>query len=231
MNDQISTAKLNAASKALRFIDDAEVIGVGTGSTVEKFIQVLKEEREVYRDRVFTASSIDSVLKLSNAGLKVANPLSLESIDVYIDGADEVDRKLNMIKGGGAALTLEKILTYYSERRVFIVDYRKLVRKLGTNHYIPVEVLPEALSMVTHKLRGMSYDVRLRSPFKGKYGPVVSDIGGVIIDVLPEEGVGNPSMTDEELKSLPGVIETGLFVGLADYVIVGYEDRAEVLKR
>ena len=230
MGDQISLAKLNAASKALELISNAKVIGVGTGSTVEKFIQVLSNRKERFEDRIFVASSIDTVLKLSEAGFRVVKTMSIKSIDVYVDGADEVDPQLNMIKGGGAALTLEKILAYYSLRRVFIVDYRKLVKELGTNHFIPIEVLPKALGMVMNKLRKLGYDVRLRYPSEGKYGPVVSDVGGVIIDVFPEGGIKNPAEVDSELKSLPGVIETGLFIKLADHVIVGYANRVEVLK-
>ncbi len=226
----ISLAKLNAASKALEFINDAEIIGVGTGSTVEKFIQVLTDRKKDFRDRIFVASSIDTVLKLSEAGFRVEKTMSLKSIDVYVDGADEVDPELNMIKGGGAALTLEKILAYYSLRRVFIVDYRKLVKELGTNHFIPIEVLPKALGMIINKLRNLGYEVRLRYPLGGKYGPVISDVGGVIVDVFPEGGIKDPIKVDAELKSLPGVIGTGLFIKLADHVIVGYADRAEVLK-
>ncbi len=230
VEELISLAKLNAASKALEFVNDAEVIGVGTGSTVEKFIQVLRDRKEHFKDRIFVASSIDTVLKLSEAGFRVVKTMSLKSIDVYVDGADEVDPELNMIKGGGAALTLEKILAYYSLRRVFIVDYRKLVKELGTNHFIPIEVLPKALGMIINKLRSLGYEVRLRYPLEGKYGPVISDVGGVIVDVLPEGGIKDPIKVDAELKSLPGVIETGLFIKLADRVIVGYADRAEVLK-
>ena len=229
--DEISLSKLNAASKAIEFLNGAEVIGVGTGSTVEKFIQALKGRREDYRDRVFTASSIDTVLKLSKLGFKVVEPLSLKSLDVYVDGADEVDPKLNMIKGGGAALTLEKILTYYSTRKVFIVDYRKLVKELGIRHPIPIDVLPEALSLVLYKLKSMKYDVKVRYPLRGKYGPVASEVGGVIVDVYLKEGVKNPYRVESELRSLPGVIESGLFIGLADFVIVGYRDRVKVLTR
>ena len=226
----VNKAKLNAARKAVEFITDAEVIGVGTGSTVEMFIKILSELGSDFRDKVFTASSIDTVLKLSDIGLKVLHPASIERIDVYVDGADEVDRDLNMIKGGGAALTLEKILTYYSSKRIFIVDHTKLVSHLGEKHPVPIDVQPYALRMVYSYLLRRGYNPKIRYSVKGKYGPVISDIGGVIIDVYPPKDF-DPQELERELASLPGVIETGLFIGLADYVIVGYEDRVSVLKR
>jgi len=225
--DAISIAKLNAAKKAVEYVLDAEVIGIGTGSTVEKFIEVLAGYKSDLRDRVFTGSSIDTVLKLSKLGFKVADPLSLRKLEVYVDGADEVDPSLNMIKGGGAALTLEKLLTFYSRKRVFIVDHTKLVSRLGEKHPVPIDVLPQAVNMVLSYLMEKGYNVQIRYPHKGKYGPVVSDIGGVIIDVEVPDGA-DPVVLEKELKLIPGVIETGIFINLADYVIVGYPDRSEV---
>ncbi len=226
----VNKAKLNAARRAVEFITDAKIIGIGTGSTVEMFIKVLGELGSDLRDKVFTASSIDTMLKLSGLGLKVLHPASIERIDVYVDGADEVDRDLNMIKGGGAALTLEKILTYYSSRRVFIIDYTKLVNHLGERHPVPIDVQPYALRMVYSYLLRRGYNPKIRYPIKGKYGPVISDVGGVIIDVYTPKNF-DPQELEKELTSLPGVIETGLFVGLADYVIVGYEDKVSILRR
>ncbi|MCD6278436.1 MAG: ribose-5-phosphate isomerase RpiA [Desulfurococcales archaeon] len=223
-------AKLSAAKKAMEFIADAEVIGVGTGSTVEVFISLLGESKSEWRGRVFTASSIDTALKLGDLGFKVLHPVSIEKLDVYVDGADEVDRELNMIKGGGAALTLEKIMTYYSDRRVFIVDYTKLVGYLGEKHPVPLDVQQQALNLVCRYLSKRGYKPKIRYATKGKYGPIISDVGGVIVDVYPQKRF-DPLELERELTSLPGVIETGLFVGLADFVVVGYEERAEVLKR
>lgn len=229
-SDAISRAKLNAAKKAVEYVLDAEVIGVGTGSTVEKFIEVLARYKSDLRDRVFTGSSIDTVLKLSKLGFKVVDPLSLQKLEVYVDGADEVDPSLNMIKGGGAALTLEKLLTFYSRKRIFIVDHTKLVLRLGEKHPVPIDVLPQAVNMVLSYLMERGYNVQIRYPHKGKYGPVVSDIGGVIIDVKVPDGT-DPVVLEKELKLIPGVIETGIFINLADYVIVGYPDRSEVKVR
>ena len=227
-------AKMNAARKAveelLNRIDDIGIIGVGTGSTVEEFIKQLARFKNTLTDKCFTASSLDTILKMREYGFNTIHPSSLSKIDFYVDGADEVDPDLNMIKGGGGALFLEKILTYYSKYRVFIVDYSKLVRWLGEKHPIPLEVNFYALSFVEEYLRNKGYRVSIRRPVKGKYGPVVSDTFGVIVDLYLDEPVDIKSL-EHELKMIPGIVETGLFVKLADKVIVGYEDEAKVLEK
>lgn len=225
----VEKAKINAAKRALAFLDKATIIGVGTGSTIKEFINVLGEERDGFKDRLFVASSYDTMLKLSKYGFRVLHPTTINRIDVYIDGADEVDGDLNMIKGGGAALTLEKILTYYSTERIFLVDYTKLVSRLGEKHPIPLDVLPYAVSFVHDLLMRKGYNPRIRRLTKGKYGPVVSDIGGIIIDIKPVSF--DPVALEKELKNMPGVIETGLFIGLADKVILGYPDKTLILSR
>jgi ribose 5-phosphate isomerase A len=133
-----------------------------------------------------------------------------------------------LIKGGGAALTLEKILTYYSKLNVFVVDYSKLVNDLH-NEFIPVDVLPQALTLLTRYLGRLGYEFSIRYSGKGRYGPVLSDVGGVIIDVKlpPNEDLVS---FEKSIKSLPGVIEVGLFIGLTDVLIIGYEDRVERLR-
>ncbi len=225
---------MNAARKAveelLNRIDDIGIIGVGTGSTVEEFIKQLARFKNTLADMYFTASSLDTILKMREYGFNTIHPSSLSKIDFYVDGADEVDPDLNMIKGGGGALFLEKILTYYSRYRVFIVDYSKLVRWLGEKHPIPLEVNFYALSFVEEYLRNKGYRVSIRRPVKGKYGPVVSDTFGVIMDLYLNEPVDINSL-EHELKMIPGIVETGLFVKLADKVIVGYEDEAKVLEK
>ncbi len=230
----MKSAKINAARKAveelLNRIDDIGIIGVGTGSTVEEFIKQLAKFKNTLADKYFTASSLDTILKMREYSFNTIHPSSLSKIDFYVDGADEVDPDLNMIKGGGGALFLEKILTYYSKYRVFIVDYSKLVRWLGEKHPIPLEVNFYALSFVEEYLRNKGYRVSIRRPVKGKYGPVVSDTFGVIVDLYLDEPVDIKSL-EHELKMIPGIVETGLFVKLADKVIVGYEDEAKVLEK
>lgn len=224
---EVDEAKGRAAEGALEFIGGAKLVGLGTGSTVEKLIGLL----DPGGDAVYVASSIDTAVKASSRGLKVLHPSSVRGpLDIYIDGADEVDEELNMIKGGGAALTMEKILAHHSVRRVFMVDHTKLVSRLGESRPIPVEVVRDALMFVARRLDDMGYDVVVRRPRSGKYGPVLSDICGVIIDVsMPHDK--SPERVEDELKSVPGVVETGLFLGLADVVVVGYVNKTRIIAR
>ncbi len=223
----VDEAKRRAAEGALKLIGDAKLIGLGTGSTVEKLIGLLDPNA----DSVYVASSIDTAVKASSRGLKVLHPSSIRGpLDIYIDGADEVDEELNMIKGGGAALTMEKILAHHSMKRIFMVDHTKLVSRLGENRPVPVEVIRDALMLVTSRLDDMGYDVVVRRPGSGKYGPILSDTCGVIIDVrMP--GDKGPEYVENELKSVPGVVETGLFLGLVDVVTVGYTNKTRVIAR
>lgn len=222
----VELAKLNAARAALRELEGYAVVGVGTGSTVEKLLELFPQ-LEGFREKLYVASSIDTALKLARMGLRVLDSSFAPAIEVYVDGADEVDPNLNMIKGGGAAMKMEKILTYHAERRVFIVDHTKLVAKLGERHPIPLEVLPQALSLVLRKLAAKGFKAEPRYPARGKMGPVVADTGGVIVDVYTGP-IEDPEALEGELR-MPGVVETGLFIGMADKVYVGWPDRVETL--
>mgnify|MGYP001626363599 FL=1 len=221
-------ARERAVREAIKYLEGAEVIGVGTGSTVEKLINLMRESKELH-NKCFLASSIDTALKLKRANFKVLNILSTDHIDVYVDSADKVDLNLNMIKGGGAALTMEKLLAYYSKLNIFIIDYSKLVKSFSSNDYVPVDVLPCAVNMFIRHLSTLGYECVIRTSGKGKYGPVVSDVGGVIVDVRLHEGLDLIKFNNM-IRSQPGVIETGLFIGLSDIVLVGYEDGVEVLR-
>ena len=225
----IDIAKLNAAKRAIEHAEKCNIIGIGTGSTVEKFIEAISKLEE-FKEKLYIASSFDTVLKLTELGFRVLDPMNVSTIDIYIDGADEVDPELNMIKGGGAALTTEKMLTFYSKKRVFIVDSRKIVRKLGERAPVPLDVLPRATNMVVRYLKDLGYKVEYRMAAKGRCGPVMSDVGGVILDLYTGP-IENVKKLDLLLKSIPGIIEHGLFVELADIVIVGYVDKVEVLCR
>lgn len=224
----LELARELAIREAIKYVMDAEVVGVGTGSTVERFVNTIRDLRE-FKSKYFLASSIDTTLKLRSAGFKVLDLTSVDSIDVYVDSADKVDSNLNLIKGGGAALTLEKILAFNSKFNVFVIDYSKFVRKFTNDDCVPIDVLPQAVSMVVKYLSSIGCECIVRKNVKGKYGPVVSDVGGVIVDVRIRDDIDLTNFNNI-LKSTSGVIETGLFIGLSDVVIVGYEDRADVLR-
>lgn len=233
MSSAILEARKKAIEELMKIILSfkREIMGIGTGSTVDMFIDTLMTSRHLFIESYFVCASTYTARRLSEAGFKVLSTSSVDTIDVYIDGADEVDSELNMVKGGGAALTLEKILASASNTRIYIVDYSKLVKKLGEKHSIPIEVLPQALSIVCKKLREKGLNPEIRRSREGKYGFVVADTGGIIVDVRPSQYF-NPYEFDRELKSIPGVIETGIFVKeLVDVVVIGYPDKVVIARR
>ncbi len=228
MSNLVEESKDKAASKALSFLYDAEIIGVGTGSTVEKLIAKIDEERDVFSSKFFIASSYDTLAKLQSLGLNVVSTGFLtKKPDVYVDGADEATRNLVLIKGRGGALLREKILAYFSKKRIYIIDYTKLVNVLGEKKPLPVEVVPYALGWVIKELERRGLNPKVRMCGKGKDGPVITDSGNAIIDLYVK--ILNPESLEKELKKIPGVVETGLFINLADMVIVGYPDRVDVI--
>jgi len=210
-------AKLEAARGALELVESLKprILGVGTGSTVARFIGLL----DAGRFEGVAASSVVSGLELAARGFRVLSPYTVASVDVYVDGADEVDPGGNMVKGRGAALLGEKVLASASRVNIFIVGEDKLVDVLGSRRPVPVEVVRDALSSVLARLRGRWPGAAPRVG-AGKDGPVVSDWGGVIVDV-PTGPLEDPWEAERFMRSIPGVVETGLFLGVADYVVVG----------
>jgi len=228
MGSLVEKAKEMAASKALNYLYDAEIIGVGTGSTIKKLIAKIGLERDVFSAKIFVPSSYDTLIKLQSLGLKVVSTeFLIKKPDVYVDGADEVTRNLVLIKGRGGALLREKILAYFSKKRIYIVDYTKLVSVLGEKKPLPVEVVPYALGWVLSELRKKKLNPRIRMCRNGKDGPVITDSGNTIIDLYVK--IQDPESLERELKGIPGIVETGLFINLADMVIVGYPNKVDVI--
>ena len=197
-------------------------VGIGTGSTVASFLVEMHRLRPFTDYAVYYPSSREALLSLASDGLLVGHPGSVEEIDVYIDGADEVDGKGRLVKGRGAALLGEKILAFKSKINIIIVDESKIVSRLGEKKPLPIEVVPDALPAVLRTLenRGLNPKIRRGS---GKDGPVISDWGGIIVD-LRTGPIEDPESLEAELKLVPGIIETGLFISLTDYVVVGRSD-------
>ena len=214
--------KMAAARGALELLSGMRVnlLGVGTGSTVSRFIGLLRGSP--VKPRVVAASSIDSAVKLAEAGYQPVHPSVVSRLDAYVDGADEVDPEGRLLKGRGAALLGEKILAAASRVNVFIVTEEKLVEKLGSKKPVPVEVVRDALSLVTRLIRERYPEAAPRRS-TGKDGPVVSDWGGIIVEV-PTGPMRDPEEVDRWLHSIPGVVETGIFHGYTDYVVVGRSD-------
>lgn len=218
--------KLNASKLALSLIKDGMTIGIGTGTTVEIFLNLLgqkikNEGLEIYG----IPSSYQSMLVGIRNGIIITD-LAEKEPELCIDGADQVDSGLNCIKGGGGALTREKIIANASRKVIIIVDKSKLSEKLSIP--VPVEVLPFAYGYVVRKLSSISRAV-LREG-KGKAGPVITDNGNFILD-CDFGTIENPEELEIKLKMIPGVIESGIFPSkLIDAVIVGDSNSATFLE-
>ncbi len=211
-----------AARGALEILSGMRVrrIGIGTGSTVSRFIKLLPGSG--VKPDLIASSSIDTALLLRGSGYNPVHPSLIDSLDVYIDGADEVDPKGRLLKGRGAALLGEKILASASSMNIFIVSEEKMVEMLGTRRPLPVEVVRDALLVALSEIR-KHYPGAAPRRGSGKDGPVISDWGGVIIDI-PTGPMRDPQKIHSLLKNIPGVVETGLFIGYTDYVVIGKSD-------
>ncbi len=176
------------------------VLGVGTGSTVDRFIDLLAPHRQAFRTAV--SSSERSTRRLRAAGIEVLDLNEVASLALYVDGADEIDHQLNMIKGGGGALTREKIVASVADRFVCIVDESKLVERLGA-FPLPIEVIPLAREAVARQVRQLGGQPRLREGF-------VTDNGNQILDVSGLR-YGDPAEFEALLNNIPGVVCCGLF--------------------
>jgi len=210
----MSEAKRLAAEKAIEYVEDGMIVGVGTGSTVAYFIDALA--RIQHRIKGAVSSSDQSTARLKQHGIEVLELNHTGNLSLYVDGADECDANKNLIKGGGAALTREKIIAEASERFVCIIDPSKQVKVLG-RFPLPVEVIPMARSLVARRIMDMT-----GGQPAWREG-VVTDNGNVILDIHHLE-ITDPVKLERELNQLPGVVAVGLFARRpADVVIVGGE--------
>lgn len=189
---------------ALQYVVPGEIVGVGTGSTVNKFIDALASMKDQIKGAV--SSSVASTERLKALGITVFDANTVESLSVYIDGADEIDGKGFMVKGGGAALTREKIVAAQAKQFVCIVDESKLVEALG-NFPLPVEVIPMAAAQIARKFAAMGGTTTIRM----KDGqPLVTDNGQHILDVRGLR-ITDPLAFESEVNQWPGVVTVGVF--------------------
>ncbi len=209
--------KKRAVIAALEFLEDARIVGVGTGSTVNYFIEALKQVKSRLDGAV--SSSEASTLRLKALGIPVLDLNAAGELPVYVDGADEANRSLQLIKGGGGALTREKIVAAVSRRFVCIVDDSKLVEVLG-GFPLPVEVIPMARSYVARELVKLGGRPDWRQGF-------VTDNGNQILDVHGLRILDPPAL-EGEINQFSGVVSVGIFARRpADVLLVGYRDRVE----
>jgi ribose 5-phosphate isomerase A len=214
--------------KAAELVQDGTVVGLGTGSTV--FFTVKKLGQRVKEEGldIIGISTSEATSKLANElGIKLSTLNEHPDIAITIDGADEVDPNLDLIKGMGGALLWEKIVASCTEHEVIIVDGSKMVNKLGTNSPLPVEVLPFGWIKVQNVLKGFACDPVLRK--KGK-DPYQTDSGNFILDCR-FNGIDDPVKLEASINNIPGVVENGLFLGIAKTVFVGRDGKVEEIKR
>ncbi|PCI71154.1 MAG: ribose 5-phosphate isomerase A [Piscirickettsiaceae bacterium] len=202
--------KLQAAKAAIEYIHNVDIIGVGTGSTVNYFINLLEPLKHTLKGAV--SSSKASTKKLQSLGIPVLDLNSVDAIEVYVDGADETNAYLQLIKGGGGALTREKILAAVSKKFVCIADESKLVSCLGT-FPLPIEVIPMARSYVAREIVKLGGHPEWRDSF-------ITDNGNIILDIHRLD-IMEPMKLESTLNNLTGVVTTGLFANRpADVVLL-----------
>lgn len=209
-----------AAAQAVSYIQNGMIIGLGTGSTSAFAIEALGKKVQQGLLIKAVASSVKSEEMAKNSGIRLIPFSEVDKIDMYVDGADEVDTALNLIKGGGGALLREKILAFHSDEFIVIVDSSKLVSQLG-KFLLPVEVIPFGMELTLKQVQklGCSTNVRLQN---GK--PYITDNGNLIID-CDFKKIEKVDELNQSINSIPGVVENGLFLSnMIGRVIVGYDN-------
>ena len=212
-----------AARKAVEYVEDGMVVGLGTGSTAEFAIRALGERVAAGLAIVAVPTSQASAQLGGELGIEIRTLEQNPLIDLTIDGADEVDGDLNLVKGLGGALLREKIIAGASAREIIIVDPSKIVERLGTRSPLPVEVIPFGWSLARHRLVELPSRAELRR-VKGGDAPFQTDNGNYILDCHFEEGIADAADLEQRINRIPAVVENGLFVGLTSLVVVGQEN-------
>ncbi len=198
---------------ALRYVKRGHTLGLGTGRAASAFIRALGASGIEVRG-VPTSKGSEELGR--SVGIPIVTLAEAGKIDIDFDGADEVDPRLNLIKGYGGALVREKIVAASSRRFIVLVGYEKIVKRLGERGSIPVEVVPFGVSLVTAKIKALGMKPQVR---KSDGAEFVTDNGNLILDCAVKE-IANPARLDRELLAIPGVVGTGLFVAMADVVLV-----------
>jgi ribose 5-phosphate isomerase A len=219
--DPIVLMKQEVGKAAANRVQSNSIVGLGTGSTTAFALQYIGErlQKGELTNVVGVPTSFQAEVLARQYGIPLTTLDVIDHIDIAIDGADEVDPQKNLIKGGGAAHTREKIVDALADFFLVVVDSGKLVEKLGSTFLLPVEVIPMAVTPVMRALTTLGGKPELRMGIK-KAGPVVTDQGNLVIDVK-FEAIANPAELEKTINNLPGVLENGLFVGVTDLVLVG----------
>jgi ribose 5-phosphate isomerase A len=228
--DIIQEAKRKAALEAIKHVKEGYIVGLGSGSTAAFAIEALGERIKNEKLSVLAIpTSYQAFLLAIECRIPITTLDEHPEIDVTIDGADQITPELNLIKGMGAALAREKIVAAASKLNIIIADEKKKVNWLGENNQsVPIEILPFAISLAKRKIIEAGGKPVLRES-KGKLGPVITDNGNVILDSYFGE-IGRPDQLEVRIKMIPGVVETGFFVGLTDMAYVGTGSTVEKIE-
>ncbi|MCW4017621.1 MAG: ribose-5-phosphate isomerase RpiA [Candidatus Bathyarchaeota archaeon] len=223
--------KRNAAYAAVDHVKDGMVVGLGSGTTAAYAILALGERRKHENMQILGVPSSYQAFQLAiQNGVPITTLEENPIVDVNIDGADQIDPQLNLIKGMGAALVREKIVAASARHNIFIADQKKKVLVLGEgNQPVPLEVVPFGVALVRRRVQALGGIPMLRET-KGKLGPVISDNGNVIMDAA-FGAINDPEELELQLKKIPGVVETGLFLGLSDVVYLGTGTTVQKLEK
>ncbi len=229
--DPIQLQKQNAALEAIKHVKDGFIVGLGSGSTAAFAIEALGERIKTENLRIMgIPTSYQAFLLAVECKIPITTLDEHPVIDVTIDGADQLTPELNLIKGGGAALAREKIVASATKLNVIIADQQKKVQLLGENNqFVPVEVLPFALPIVKETIVAMGGKPVVREG-KGKLGPTITDNGNAVIDAYFGEIV-NPAELALKMKMVPGVVESGFFIGLTDIAYIGTSSTVEKIQK
>ncbi|MCK0190155.1 ribose-5-phosphate isomerase RpiA [Arenibacter sp. F20364] len=218
--------KLIAAKEAVKYVKNGMTVGLGTGSTAAHMVNELGELVKNGLEIVGVPSSESTKKLATEKGIPLTTLEKANSIDVYIDGADEFDPYMQLIKGGGGALLREKILTYNSELVIIIADSQKEVKRLG-DFKLPVETIPFATKKIEQSLQKMGLQPKLRVKNDENF---VTDEGNYILDLNIKHITNIPAL-ESRLNQIPGIVETGLFLDMADMIIIGKGENAITLKK
>tara|TARA_B100000941_G_scaffold286639_1_gene260548 strand:+ start:84 stop:779 length:696 start_codon:yes stop_codon:yes gene_type:complete len=210
------------ADAAIKEVENGMILGLGSGSTAALMIKSLADE--ISSGKLKNIRGVPTSFQSEVLALELKIPLidlaSVPQIDLAIDGADEVDPGFQLIKGGGACHVREKLVASKAKQLLIVVDETKLVQNLNKVFPLPVEVLPSAWKQVKDKISEMNGVSSLRMATR-KAGPIVTDQGNLILDVLFNDGIKDPKSIEMSINNIPGVLENGLFVDLTDKVLVG----------
>ena len=220
--DSQTQMKQVVADAAIKDVKNDMILGLGSGSTAALMIKSLANEIRLgkLQNIKAVATSFQAEVLALQLNIPLIDSASVSKIDLAIDGADEVDPGFQLIKGGGACHVREKLVASKSDQLLIVVDETKLVQNLNLSFPLPIEVLPNAWKQVQEVISEMKGSSALRMATK-KAGPVVTDQGNLVLDVLFNDGIDNPKDIEMKINNIPGVLENGLFVDLTDKVLVG----------